>query len=125
MRVLVVGGAGYIGSICGAHLVAHGHAVTVLDDLSSGHAEAAPGPLIRGDIRDRAVLAQVFRDGRFDAVMHFAARSIVPESVRRPVDTFSVNVGGTVALVEAMLAADVRALVFSSTCAVYGEPRTG
>ncbi|MEQ1571797.1 MAG: UDP-glucose 4-epimerase GalE [Myxococcota bacterium] len=122
MRVLVVGGAGYIGSVCGAHLVEHGHHVVVLDDLSTGHPQAAPGPLVQGDVRDRARTAELLRAGRFDAVMHFAARAVVGDSVRRPTDTFSVNVGGTAALVDAMNLAGVRSLVFSSTCAVYGEP---
>ena len=123
MRVLVVGGAGYVGSICGAHLQAHGHEVIVLDDLSVGHVAASPGPLIVGDVRDRAQLRQLFRSTRFDAVMHFAAKAVVSESVQHPTETFSVNVGGTSALVEAMLEAGVRCLVFSSTCAVYGEPQ--
>src|SRR5687767_3993575 len=103
MKVLIVGGAGYVGSLCGAHLVTHGVDVTVLDDLSTGHAPAAPGPLVIGDVRDGALLRRVLREGHFDAVMHFAARAVVPESVRRPSDTFSVNVGGTAALVDAMV----------------------
>jgi UDP-glucose-4-epimerase GalE len=123
VKVLVVGGAGYIGSVCGAHLVAHGHQIVVLDDLSAGHVEASPGPLVVADVRDRHAVARILRAGRFDAVMHFAARAVVSESVRRPTDTFSVNVGGTAALVEAMADAEVRTLVFSSTCAVYGEPQ--
>ncbi|MEQ1506039.1 MAG: UDP-glucose 4-epimerase GalE [Myxococcota bacterium] len=124
MNVLVVGGAGYIGSVCGAHLRASGIGVTCVDDLSTGHAAASPGPLLVGDVRDRAFLARVFAATPVDAVLHFAARAEVAKSVREPTDTFSVNVGGTAALVEAMLAAGVRSLVFSSTCAVYGEPRT-
>jgi UDP-glucose-4-epimerase GalE len=96
----------------------------VLDDLSTGWEAACPGPLVRADVRDRATLVGLLREGRFDAVLHFAARAVVAESVRHPSATFSVNVGGTAALVEAMLDAGVRRLVFSSTCAVYGEPRT-
>jgi UDP-glucose-4-epimerase GalE len=122
-RLLVVGGAGYVGGICGADLVAHGHDVVVLDDLSTGWEAACPGPLVRADVRDRATVARVLREGRFDAVLHFAARAVVSESVRWPTATFSVNAGGTAALVEAMGEAGVGVLVFSSTCAVYGEPR--
>lgn len=123
MKVLVVGGAGYIGSLCGAHLVAHGIEVVCLDDLSTGFAEASPGELVIGDIRDPGLVARVLRGNGFDAVMHFAAVAVVPQSVRAPTQTFSVNVGGTAALLEGMAIAGVRSLVFSSTCAVYGEPQ--
>ncbi len=122
MKVLVVGGAGYVGSLCGEWLRAQGDEVVVLDDRSAGHRAASPGALVEGDVRDRALVRKILRGGRFDAVMHFAARAIVAESVRRPVDTFSVNVGGTLALLDAMNASGVRCLVFSSSCAVYGEP---
>jgi UDP-glucose-4-epimerase GalE len=121
-RVLVVGGAGYIGSVCAAHLVTHGYEVEVYDDLSTGHREAVSTPLHVGDIRDRGRLAEVLAAGRFDAVMHFAAKSLVGESVSHPLRYFDVNVGGTATLVQAMLDAGVRSLVFSSTCAVYGVP---
>jgi len=123
MNVLVVGGAGYVGSLCGAHLRAAGDDVVVLDDLTAGHREACPGPLIEGDVRDRALVAGVLREGRFDAVLHFAARAVVGDSMAHPAETFSVNVGGTLALLDAMSSAGVRCLVFSSSCAVYGEPR--
>jgi UDP-glucose-4-epimerase GalE len=123
VRALIVGGAGYIGGVTGAHLAARGWAVTVYDDLSTGHLAACPGPLVVGDVRDRERLLDVLRRGRFDAVLHFAAKAVVSDSVAHPTETFSVNVGGTSALVDAMLRADVRCLVFSSTCAVYGEPR--
>ena len=121
-RILVVGGAGYIGSVCAAHLVAHGASVEVYDDLSTGHPGAVSGPLHEGDIRDHDRLLAVLRGGRFDAVMHFAAKSLVGESVSNPLRYFDVNVGGTATLVQAMLDADVRSLVFSSSCAVYGVP---
>lgn len=122
MRALVVGGAGYIGGFCGAHLVDHGWDVVTYDDLSEGHAEAAVGRLVVGDVNDRAALSEVLRAEPFDAVLHFAAKAVVSESVRQPTQTFAVNVGGTAALVQAMGDAGVRNLVFSSTCAVYGEP---
>jgi UDP-arabinose 4-epimerase len=123
VRVLVVGGAGYVGSICAAHLKASGHEIVVFDDLSAGYSAASPGPLVVGDIRDRWQLRRVLTSTPFDAVMHFAAKAVVNESVRNPTTTFAVNVGGTANLVEAMLEAGVRSLVFSSTCAVYGEPK--
>ena len=121
-RVLVVGGAGYIGSVCAAHLAANGVEVEIYDDLSTGHRQAVSGPLHVGDIRDRERLREVLGAGRFDAVMHFAARSLVGESVSHPLRYYDVNVGGTATLVQAMLECGVRSLVFSSSCAVYGVP---
>ena len=121
-RVLVVGGAGYIGSVCAAVLSQNGFEVATFDDLSTGHAEAAQGPLIEGDIRDREHLRTVLTEGRFDAVMHFAAKSLVGESVSNPLRYYDVNMGGTASLVQAMQDANVQCLVFSSTCAIYGNP---
>jgi UDP-glucose 4-epimerase len=123
MRALVVGGAGYIGSVVGRHLVEGGHRVTVADDLSKGHRWAVPeGAELRVvDVLDRPALAEVVAGG-FDAVLHFAALSLVGESVDAPVHYFRTNVGGTLNLLDAMRAAGVRRLVFSSTAAVYGEP---
>ena len=120
-RVLVVGGAGYIGSICARALVDAGIAVETYDDLSTGHAEAVTGPLHVGDIRDRARLSAVLSGG-FDAVMHFAAKSLVGESVAHPLRYYDVNVGGTATLLQCMQDAGVERLVFSSTCAIYGTP---
>ncbi len=122
-RVLVVGGAGYIGSVCTALLRARGIEAIVFDDLSSGHLAAVTGPLVLGDIRDRDALRAALNEGRFDAVMHFAALIQVGESVLRPLDYFDVNVGGTLNLLQAMADAGVRCLVFSSTCAIYGDPQ--
>jgi len=123
MRLLVTGGAGYIGSVVAAQLIAAGHDVTVLDDLSTGHADAVPpgATFVEGDLRDgaRAVLA-----GGIEAVLHFAARSLVGESVAEPAKYWSNNLGGTLALLEAMRAAEVRTIVFSSTAATYGEPES-
>lgn len=122
-KVLVVGGAGYIGSICAAVMQqGAGIEVETYDDLSTGHAEAVSGPLHRGDIRDIDRLTQVLGDGGFDAVMHFAAKSLVGESVAHPLRYFDVNVGGTTTLLQAMAATGVKNLVFSGTCAVYGNP---
>ena len=121
-RVLVVGGAGYIGSVCAAVLGQSGFEVVTFDDLSTGHAEAVQGPFIKGDIRDREHLRSDLRDGRFDAVMHFAAKSLVGESVSKPLRYYDVNVGGTASLLQAMQDTNVQSLVFSSTCAIYGNP---
>jgi UDP-glucose 4-epimerase len=121
MRVLVTGGGGYIGSVVAAQLAAAGHEVTVLDDLSTGHADAVPAgtTFVKGTLRDCA--AEVLADGT-DAVLHFAAKSLVSESVAEPARYWSVNLGGTIALLEAMREIGVRTIVFSSTAAVYGEP---
>ena len=121
MRVLVTGGAGYIGSVVAALLVAAGHEVTVLDDLSTGHADAVPAgaTFVKGTLRDDA--AAVLSDG-IEAVLHFAAKSLVGESVANPAKYWSNNLGGTLALLEAMREMRVRTIVFSSSAAVYGEP---
>ncbi len=123
MRLLVTGGAGYIGSIVSAHLLAGGHEVTVLDNLERGHRAAVPAGagLVVADLLDReAVDAAV--SGGFDGAMHFAALALVSESVSHPERYYRTNVGGTLNLLEAMAAAGVPRLVFSSTCAVYGQP---
>ena len=121
MRVLVTGGAGYIGSVVAAQLVAAGHEVTVLDNLSTGFAGAVPAgaTFVKGTLRDCA--AEVLADGT-DAVLHFAAKSLVGESMAEPAKYWSANLGGTLALLEAMREIRVRTIVFSSTAAVYGEP---
>jgi UDP-glucose 4-epimerase len=121
MRVLVTGGAGYIGSVVAAQLVAAGHEVTVLDDLSTGHPDAVPAgaAFIKGTLRDCA--AEVLADGT-EAVLHFAAKSLVGESVAEPARYWSTNLGGTITLLESMREIGVRTIVFSSTAAVYGEP---
>jgi UDP-glucose 4-epimerase len=123
VRTLVVGGAGYIGSVVSAHLLRAGHEVTVVDNLCRGHDWAVPdgAELREVDISDPTALAAVLAEG-FDAVLHFAALSLVGESVAEPVRYFRANVGGTLNLLDAMRAAGVRRLVFSSTAAVYGEP---
>ncbi len=125
MKILVVGGAGYIGSVVARHLLVAGHAVVVADDLSKGHRWAVPegAGFERVDVLDAAGLATVLGAG-FDAVLHFAAVSLVGESVAQPVRYFRANLGGTLNLLDAMRAAGVRRLVFSSTAATYGEPDT-
>jgi UDP-glucose 4-epimerase len=121
MRILVVGGAGYIGSHAVRSLQQAGHEVWVFDNLSQGHEAAAPAErLIRGDLANRAAL-EVALDGR-DAVMHFAAFASVPESVGDPAKYYQNNLVGTLTLLDAMRATGVGRIVFSSTCAVYGVP---
>ncbi len=124
MRVLVTGGAGYIGSVIVARLAARGHDVVVYDDLSRGHAAAVPAgvPLVRGDVRDAAAVRAALEDGGREAVIHMAALAEVGESVAEPERYHSVNVEGTAAVVEAAAAAGAGRLVFSSTAAVYGAP---
>jgi UDP-glucose 4-epimerase len=122
MRLLVSGGAGYIGSVVAAQLVAAGHVVTILDDLSTGHADAVPfgAAFIRGTIRDKA--ASVLAERDIEAVLHFAANSQVGESVADPAKYWANNLGGTLALLDAMRLAGTGRIIFSSTAAVYGEP---
>ncbi|MCD0452308.1 UDP-glucose 4-epimerase GalE [Actinocorallia sp. API 0066] len=119
MKLLVTGGAGYIGSVVAAQLVEAGHTVVVLDNLTTGSAAGVPEGVefVRGDIRQAG---DVLSAGGFDAVLHFAAKSQVGESVRRPELYWDNNVGGTLSLLEAMRDNGVRRMVFSSTAATYG-----
>ena len=122
-KVLVVGGAGYIGSHTCLVLAERGYEPVVFDNLSNGHAEFVRwGPLEEGDIRDRKRLDEVFAKHRPDAVLHFAALIEVGESVKDPVSFYENNVGGALNLLAAVLSAGVDAFVFSSTCATYGLP---
>ncbi|AYY14463.1 UDP-glucose 4-epimerase GalE [Actinobacteria bacterium YIM 96077] len=122
MKVLVTGGAGYIGSVVAAQLLQAGHDVVVLDNLSSGHADAVPSgaAFVEGDIDDAGDVL----DTSYHAVLHFAAKSLVGESVARPQLYWWNNVVGTLRLLDAMREQGVRSLVFSSTAAAYGEPET-
>jgi UDP-glucose 4-epimerase len=123
MKLLVTGGAGYIGSIVAAQLVEAGHDVAVLDSLYRGHAKAIPAGArhLDVDLNDAAATAAAVAEG-FDAVLHFAALALVAESVERPERYHRGNFVTTLNLLDAMREAGVKRLVFSSTCAVYGEP---
>src|SRR6476661_3204223 len=122
-HILVCGGAGYIGSHMARWLALRGSRVTVLDDLSTGHREAVQwGELIEADLLDPESLERAFSGRRFDAVMHFCARSLVGESMAQPYAYYANNVAGTLNLLETMRRHDVSRLVFSSTAAVFGQP---
>lgn len=126
MRLLVTGGAGYVGSVCATVLIERGHEVVVVDDLSTGNADAVPAgaQFVEGDVGE--VAASVLGDGsdgpRFDGVLHFAAQSLVGESVLEPEKYWRGNVVTTLALLEAIRVSGTPRLVFSSTAATYGEP---
>lgn len=123
MRVLVTGGAGFIGGVACRALSAAGHAVAAYDDFSTGHDWATgEARVFRGDIRDRAAVEKALREFHAEAVMHFAAKAVVPESVAEPGLYYDVNVTGSLRVLEAMRAAGVSRIVFSSSAAVYGEP---
>lgn len=123
-HILVVGGAGYIGAHLVKRLADEGYRVTVFDNLSTGHRAAVRwGDLVEGDLLERASVRRAFAGRRVDAVMHFAALSLVGESVCDPYAYYNNNVGGTLNLLQAMREAGVDRLVFSSTAAVYGLPQ--
>jgi UDP-glucose 4-epimerase len=123
MRILVVGGAGYIGSHVARHLRGRGHTVRTFDNLSLGHAAAVPPEeLVVGDLADTSAIERAIAEHQIDAVMHFAANALVPESVADPAKYYRNNVTGTLNLLDAMRAQGVNRLVFSSSCATYGVP---
>lgn len=122
-NVLVIGGAGYIGSHMCKYLFDSGYHPIVLDNLSQGHRGAVQwGPLIQGKMEDRQLLANVYQEYRIDAVMHFAALINVGDSVSDPIAYYTNNVCATINLLQSMVEAEVRHFMFSSTCAIYGDP---
>lgn len=126
MTVLVLGGAGYIGSHTALALIRAGHQVIVADNLTTGFQKAIPSraKFYRGDVRDRAFLNHIFETESVDGVIHFAASSQVGESMKNPLKYYDNNVCGTCSLLEAMTAHHINKLVFSSTAATYGEPHS-
>ncbi len=126
MKILVLGGAGYIGSHAVYQLIEQNHQVVVIDNLSTGHREAIhpEATFHLGDIRDLDFLRSVFKSEQIDAVIHFAANSLVGESMEKPLMYYDNNVYGTQVVLQAMVEFDVRSIVFSSTAATYGEPET-
>ncbi len=125
MRVLVTGGAGYIGSHTAKALAAAGHLPVSLDNLERGHRWAVRwGPLVEADLADRGTLARAFAEHRIEAVVHFAAYAYVGESMAQPERYFRNNVVGTLNLLDAIREGGARQIVFSSSCATYGEPAT-
>lgn len=126
MKILVTGGAGYIGSVASELLLDSGHEVVVFDNLERGHRSAVDdrAGFIKGDLRDRDSITNAMKDAAPDAVMHFAAYALVPESMDSPEIYFRNNMVGGINLAEAMLDAGVKKIVFSSTCATYGQPET-
>jgi UDP-glucose 4-epimerase len=124
MRVMVTGGAGYIGSVVTEELVADGHEVTVYDNLVKGHREAVvdEAVFVEGDLLDEELLKRTLSGRGIEAVIHMAAFSLVGESVQAPMKYYRNNVTASLSLIDAMVACDVKRIVFSSTAAVYGEP---
>ncbi|MBO1923001.1 UDP-glucose 4-epimerase GalE [Thiomicrorhabdus sp. 6S3-12] len=123
MRVLVVGGAGYIGSHMAKMLVKSGHEVTVFDNLTTGFLRSVKyGRLVEGDLDDMKLLEMLFVENHFDGVMHFAANSLVGESITNPAKYYRNNVGNTINLLDVMVRHKVKSFIFSSTAATFGEP---
>src|SRR5436305_11284104 len=124
MKILVVGGAGYIGSVCAELLLAQGHGVTIFDNLSEGHRRALDprAEFVEGDLVDRQLIEKTLAKQQPDAVMHFAANALVGESMQNPSKYFRNNVANGLNLLDAMVAARVGKIIFSSTCATFGPP---
>lgn len=124
MRILVTGAAGYIGSVCTEVLIARGHEVIALDDLSEGHRQALPAQarFYQVNLHDHGALDSVFSENQIDAVMHFAALCLVEQSVKEPGTYYRANVAAGINLLDAMIRHGVKRFIFSSTAATYGEP---
>ena len=125
MRVFVAGGAGYIGSACTEYLLDRGYEVTVFDDLITGHVEAVDprAKFIKANLADRENLKKVVKEGNYDAIMHFAAFSLVGESMKNPSKYFNNNLANAINLADAAVEGGVKTFVFSSTAATFGEPK--
>lgn len=125
-RILVTGGAGYVGSVCAAQLLALGYSVDIVDDLSTGHLSSVPSgaDFYQLDIGDKEGLARLVAGRSYEAVFHFAAKALIPESVTNPGSFFDANVARSVNMLEVLRKQQVQKFVFSSTAAVYGNPQT-
>lgn len=123
-RILVTGGAGYVGSVCSAELIKEGHEVVVIDDLSAGHLENVPAEaeFHKMDIADAEGLRRLLRTRRVEAAFHFAAKALIPESVTNPAIFYKVNVSAALTMLDVLREEGVKKFVFSSTAAVYGDP---
>jgi UDP-glucose 4-epimerase len=124
MKILVVGGAGYIGSVCAELLLDQGHSVTIFDNLSEGHRRALDprAEFVEGDLVDRQLIEKILAKQQPDAVMHFAANALVGESMQNPSKYFRNNIANGLNLLDAMISAGVAKIIFSSTCAIFGPP---
>src|SRR5438876_1772823 len=124
MKILVVGGAGYIGSVCAELLLDQGHGVTIFDNLSEGHRRALDprAEFVEGDLVDRQLIEKILAKQQPDAVMHFAANALVGESMQNPSKYFRNNIANGLNLLDAMISAGVAKIIFSSTCAIFGPP---
>jgi UDP-glucose 4-epimerase len=124
MKIFVVGGAGYIGSVCAQLLLDQGHEVAIFDNLIEGHRDAidSRATFVQGDLEQRSQIETALSNTRPDAVMHFAAYALVPESMRDPSKYFRNNISNGLNLLDAMLKTGVRRIIFSSTCAIFGPP---
>jgi len=124
MRIFLTGGAGYIGSVCAELLLNEGHEVAIFDNLTEGHRRAVDSRanFIRGDLADRLQIGAALSSTRPDAVMHFAAYALVPESMRDPSKYFRNNIANGLNLLDAVVATGVQRIIFSSTCAIFGPP---
>ena len=124
MKILLTGGSGYIGSVTTELLCDDGHEVVVFDNLERGHLEAVDprARLVVGDLRDPVGIREAMRSAKPDAVVHFAAYALVGESMQNPLQYFENNVGGGLNLIDAMVRTGVEKIIFSSTCATYGQP---
>lgn len=123
MKILVTGGAGYIGSITVKYLQRQGHDVTVIDNLSFGHKEAVNGNLIIGDLKNKDFVFESLGKYEFDGVIHFAASALAGESMKDPYKYFNNNIHGGLNLLEFMKEKGIKKIIFSSTCAIYGTPK--
>lgn len=124
MKILVVGGAGYIGSVCAELLLDQGHGVTIFDNLSEGHRRAVDprAEFVEGDLVDQQSIEKILAKQQPDAVMHFAANALVGESMQNPSKYFRNNIANGLNLLDAMISAGVAKIIFSSTCAIFGPP---